>query len=269
MRENNSNFFNMKKEISKYAKRVAIEAGELLKKKFGKVKRIDFKGEINIVTEADCISQEFIKKLIKEKYPEHSIISEEDLEIKSSAPFRWIIDPLDGTTNFTHGLPIFAISIAVEYEKEMFTGFVYNPITEELFWAERGKGAFLGKKRIKVSQTGSLNRSLLATGFPYDIREDSNNNLNHFSKFALKAQAIRRLGSAALDLCFVACGRFDGFWELKLFPWDVAAGILIVEEAGGKVTDFKGLPTDIYSKEIVASNGKIHNEMIEILNKKI
>lgn len=258
----------MKKEICEYAKKLALEAGEILKRKFGKVRRINFKGEINIVTEADCISQEYIKKSIKEKYPDHSILSEEDLEIKSSAPFRWIVDPLDGTTNFAHGLPIFAVSIAVEYEGEIFTGVVYNPISKELFWAERGEGAFLGKRRIKVSETNSLSKALLATGFPYDIREDSNNNLNHFSNFALKAQAIRRLGAAALDLCYVACGRFDGFWELKLFPWDVAAGILIVEEAGGKITDFKGFPTDIYSKEIVASNGKIHNEMIKVLNEK-
>lgn len=258
----------MKKEICEYAKKLALEAGEILKRKFGKVRRIDFKGEINIVTEADCISQEYIKKSIKEKYPDHSILSEEDLEIKSSAPFRWIVDPLDGTTNFAHGLPIFAVSIAVEYEGEIFTGVVYNPISKELFWAERGEGAFLGKRRIKVSETNSLSKALLATGFPYDIREDSNNNLNHFSNFALRAQAIRRLGAAALDLCYVACGRFDGFWELKLFPWDVAAGILIVEEAGGKITDFKGFPTDIYSKEIVASNGKIHNEMIKVLNEK-
>lgn len=258
----------MKKEICEYAKKLALEAGEILKRKFGKVRRINFKGEINIVTEADCISQEYIKKSIKEKYPDHSILSEEDLEIKSSAPFRWIVDPLDGTTNFAHGLPIFAVSIAVEYEEEIFTGVVYNPISKELFWAERGEGAFLGKRRIKVSETNSLSKALLATGFPYDIREDSNNNLNHFSNFALRAQAIRRLGAAALDLCYVACGRFDGFWELKLFPWDVAAGILIVEEAGGKITDFKGFPTDIYSKEIVASNGKIHNEMIKVLNEK-
>lgn len=258
----------MKKEICDYAKRLAIEAGELLKKKFGKVRSINFKGDINIVTEADCISQEFIRKSIKEKYPDHGILSEEDLEIKPRAPFRWIVDPLDGTTNFAHGLPIFAVSIAVEYENEIITGVVYNPVSKELFWAERGGGAFLGKKRIKVSETDSLSRSLLATGFPYDIREDPNNNLDHFSKFALKAQAIRRLGSAALDLCFVACGRFDGFWELKLFPWDVAAGILIVEEAGGKLSDFKGFPTDIYSREIVASNGKIHEEMIKVLNEK-
>ncbi len=259
----------MKEEISEYAKIIAFEAGELLKRKFGKIKRINFKGEINIVTEADCISQEFIKRKINEKFPDHSILSEEDLEIKSNAPIRWIVDPLDGTTNFAHGLPIFAVSIAVEFEGEIFTGVVYNPISKEIFWALKGNGAFLGKRKIKVSETDSLSRALLATGFPYDIREDSNNNLDHFSKFALKAQAIRRLGSAALDLCFVACGRFDGFWELKLFPWDVSAGILIVEEAGGKITDFKGFPTDIYSKEIVASNGKIHEEMIRVLNEKL
>lgn len=264
----NSSFFSMKKEICENTKKIAIGAGELLRKKFGKIKKIDFKGEINIVTEADCISQEYIKKSIREKYSEHNILSEEDLEIKSSNPFRWIIDPLDGTTNFAHGLPIFAVSIAVEYKGEIFAGVVYNPISKELFWAEKGEGAFLGKKRIKVSETNILSKALLATGFPYDIREDANNNLDHFSKFALRAQAIRRLGAAALDLCYVACGRFDGFWELKLFPWDVAAGILIVEEAGGKVTDFKGLPTNIYSREIVASNGKIHDEMIEVLNKK-
>jgi myo-inositol-1(or 4)-monophosphatase len=258
----------MREEIIEYAKKIVVEAGGILNNKFGKVKKIDFKGEINIVTEADCISQDFIKKSIKEKFPDHSILSEEDLEIHSSSPYRWIVDPLDGTTNFAHGLPIFAVSIALEFDGEIFAGVVYNPVLKELFWAEKGRGAYLGRKKIKVSETESLSRALLATGFPYDIREDPNNNLNHFSKFALKAQAIRRLGSAALDLCYVACGRFDGFWELKLFPWDVSAGILIVEEAGGKITDFKGFPTDIYSKEIVASNGKIHDEMIEVLNEK-
>lgn len=265
---NSLSYFNMKKEICEYAKRLAIEAGEILKKKFGKIKRIDFKGEINIVTEADYISQEFIKRSIKKKFPDHNILSEEDIEIKSSSSFRWIVDPLDGTTNFTHGLPLFSVSIAVEHDGEIFTGVVYNPILKELFWAERGRGAFLGKKRIKVSETDSLNKSLLSTGFPYDIREDPNNNLDHFSRFALRAQAVRRLGSAALDLCYVACGRFDGFWELKLFPWDVSAGMLIVEEAGGRITNFKGLPTDIYSKEVVASNRRIHDEMIRVLNEK-
>lgn len=258
----------MEKEICEYAKGLAVEAGEILKMKFGKIKRIDFKGEINIVTEADYMSQEFIKKSIKGKFPEHSILSEEGVEIKSLSSFRWIVDPLDGTTNFAHGLPLFSVSIAVEHEGEIFTGVIYNPILKELFWAERGKGAFLGKKRIRASKTDSLSKSLLSTGFPYDIREDPNNNLDHFSRFTLRAQAVRRLGSASIDLCYVACGRFDGFWELKLFPWDVAAGILMVEEAGGKITNFKGFSTDIYSKEIVASNGIIHDEMIKVLNEK-
>ncbi|MGQ9618787.1 MAG: inositol monophosphatase family protein, partial [Candidatus Aminicenantia bacterium] len=260
---NSSNFSKLREEIIENAKRIALDAGKILKKRFGKSNRITFKGDINLVTEADFLSQDFIKKSIRDLYPHHSILSEEGLEIKSNSPFRWVIDPLDGTTNFAHGLPIFSISIAVEYEGKIFAGVVYNPFLNELFWAEIENGAFLGKRRIRVSRTKALNRSLLATGFPYDIREDSNNNLDNFSKFALRAQAIRRMGSAAIDLCYVACGRFDGFWELKLFPWDVAAGILIVEEAGGEVSDFKGKSIDLYSKEIVASNGLIHDEMIE------
>ncbi len=256
----------MREEIVENAKRIAWEAGRILRERFGKCNKIDFKGDINLVTDTDRISQEFIRKEIKKIYPDHSLLSEEDLEIRTQSPFRWIIDPLDGTTNFSHGLPVFAVSIAVEFEGEIFGGVVYNPVMDELFWGEKGKGAYLFQERIRVSETESLSKSLLATGFPYDIREDSNNNLNYFSRFAIRAQAIRRMGAASIDLCYVACGRFDGFWELKLFPWDVAAGTLIVEEAGGKITDFKGLPTNIYSKEIVASNRKIHDEMIEVLN---
>ncbi len=256
----------MREGIVENAKRIAWEAGRILKERFGKYNRIDFKGDINLVTDTDRISQEFIREEIKKIYPDHSLLSEEGLEIRTQSPFRWIIDPLDGTTNFAHGLPVFAVSIAVEFEGEIFGGVVYNPVMDELFWSEKGKGAYLWQERIRVSETESLSKSLLATGFPYDIREDSNNNLNYFSRFAIRAQAIRRMGAASIDLCYVACGRFDGFWELKLFPWDVAAGTLIVEEAGGKITDFKGLPTNIYSKEIVASNRKIHEEMIEVLN---
>ncbi|MEW6457339.1 MAG: inositol monophosphatase family protein [Acidobacteriota bacterium] len=247
-----------------FGKRIAKEAGLILKERFGKVEDVDYKGAVNLVTEADFVSQDFTKKEINRNFPEHGILSEENLEENSSSNFRWIIDPLDGTTNYAHNFPIFSVSIALEENKEIVLGVVYNPILDELFWAEKGKGAYLNGSRIKVSSVSSLSESLLATGFPYDIRESDENNLNYFSKFALRAQAIRRCGSAALDMCYVGCGRFDGYWEIKLSPWDVAAGILIVKEADGMVSDFNGSEIDMYSKEVLASNGKIHSQMIQI-----
>ncbi len=252
----------------KTAIEAALESGKILRKFASKTKSVRYKGTINLVTEADKLSQEKIIRILKKGFPEYSILSEEDLYLKSNSPIKWIIDPLDGTTNFAHNLPIYSISIALEVDGKIEMGVVYNPNLEEIFQAVRGRGAFLNDKPIRVSKTKTLNKSLLATGFPYDIRESRNNNLNHFKNFAVRAQAIRRGGSAALDLCYLACGRFDGFWELKLAPWDTAAGYLIVEEAGGKVTDFRGRRFDIYKKEIVATNRHIHNEMLRVLSLK-
>jgi myo-inositol-1(or 4)-monophosphatase len=176
-----------------------------------------------------------------------------------------VIDPLDGTTNFAHGYPVYSISIGVEYEGRGLLGVVYDPTRDELFSAESGRGAFLNGTPISVSRTEQLDQALLVTGFAYDIRDTLNNNLDHFGRFALRAQGLRRTGSAALDLCYVAAGRFDGFWEVKLNPWDMAAGVVILREAGGTVTDFRGAPHSIYQPELVASNGRIHDAMLAVL----
>jgi myo-inositol-1(or 4)-monophosphatase len=258
---------NMKKanNFKKIAIKSALKGGEILHKYQGKVKKIGYKGVINLVTEADHLSEDAIIKIIRKNFPEHNILTEESKGYNKESDYKWIIDPLDGTTNYAHGFPVYCVSIALEIEGEIILGVVYNPVLEELFVAEKNKGAFLNGKRIYVSKTKELSRSLLATGFPYDIRESKINNLDHFTNFALRAQAIRRAGSAALDLCYLAKGIFDGFWELKLSPWDTAAGILMVKEAGGKVTDFRGENFSIYQKNILATNGKIHNQMIRVL----
>ena len=236
-------------------------------KYLGKIKSIDYKGEINLVTEADRQSEEVILSIIKDNYPDHHILAEETGESGNSSPFKWIIDPLDGTTNYAHGYPCFCVSLAIEYEKEVIYGAVYDPVKDELFTAEKGKGAFLNGKEIKTSSTKQLDQSLLCTGFPYDVRDDMDSNMINFRTFLMKAQAVRRDGSAALDLCQTAAGRFDGFWEQKLFPWDVAAGGLLVTEAGGKLSNFKGENFSIYDNEIVASKGIIHDQMVEALSR--
>ncbi len=245
--------------------KAATEAGHLLKEKLGNVESIEFKDSINLVTEMDRRSEDLIISLISGEFPDHQIVSEEGGGQISSSPFKWIVDPLDGTTNYTHGFPCYAVSIALERDGEVVLGVVYNPNLEELFVAERGGGAFRNGKRIRVSEIGELGRSLLATGFPYDVWEGRGDNLEHFANFLVQAQAIRRPGSAAIDLCYVACGIFDGFWELKLHPWDVAAGGLITMEASGTVTDFRGNSFNPYSREIVASNGLIHPIILKTL----
>jgi myo-inositol-1(or 4)-monophosphatase len=246
----------------------ATKAGTLLRDNLKKEKKIEFKGDVDLVTELDRASEGLIIDILKGGFPESGILTEEREEIHADSGYRWIVDPLDGTTNYAHAYPIFCVSIALEVRDEIMLGVVYDPNLNELFIAEKGKGATLNGDKIVVSQTSDLSRSLLATGFPYDIRTSSDNNLDFFASFALKAQAIRRGGSAALDLCYVACGRFDGFWELKLKPWDVAAGGLIVQEAGGYLTGFTGTPYSIYSKETLATNGFLHEVMIDVLKNK-
>ncbi len=252
-------------KILSIAKIAATQAGNYLKENFSTKPKVEFKGEIDLVTERDRKSQEIIQKIISKNFPEHSILGEEDLKLIKKTPLLWIVDPLDGTTNYSHSLPVFCVSIAFMVEEDTRVGVIYNPMLDELFWAVKGKGAFLNGKRIKVSDEIDLRRSLLATGFPYDIRRSRNNNIDYFNKFILKAQAVRRCGSAALDLAYLSAGRYDGFWEIKLFPWDTAAGVLMVEEAGGKVTDFSGKPFKITKKECLATNGKIHSQMLEVL----
>jgi len=233
---------------------------------FTKKFRVDYKGEVNLVTEADRRAEAVIVSTLHRHFPDHQVLAEESGEgTRRASPYKWIIDPLDGTTNFAHTFPMFCISIALETRGVVVLGVVYDPLREEIFLAEKGRGATLNGRPIRVSQTEKLNGSLLVTGFAYDVREDLKNNLDHFGNFSLRAQGVRRTGSAALDLCYVACGRLDGFWEMKLAPWDTAAGFLIATEAGATVTDFKGQPYTIYLKEIVASNGRIHREMVEVL----
>ena len=229
--------------------------------------RVEFKGEINLVTEVDRACEARILEIIRERFPDHDILTEESPQALRGSPYRWIVDPLDGTTNYAHGYPIFATSIALQHKGELVVGVVYDPTRQELFTALKGGGAWLNGERIRVSETKELRLGLLATGFPYDLKEDPINNLDHFQNMMMHAQAVRRDGSAALNLCYVAAGRFDGFWELKLWPWDVAAGCLIVQEAGGTVTDFEGRTVDIYGLEIVASNGLIHRQMVDVLKK--
>ena len=242
----------------------ARRAGTMLRQNINEANRVYFKGEVNLVTDCDNLAQKIIFEHLNGLFPEHDFLAEEGLSREKGSPFLWIIDPLDGTTNFAHNFPIFSVSIGLKFENEVRVGVVYDPMREEMFSAVKGEGAFLNGKKIKVSSTAELNRSLLATGFPYDIRE-SRDNIDHFIDFIVTAQAVRRCGSAALDLCYVACGRFDGFWEKKLNPWDVAAGGLMVREAGGLTSDFRGTVMLATVGDVVASNSLIHRQMLDIL----
>jgi myo-inositol-1(or 4)-monophosphatase len=248
-----------------FAIRVARDAGRLLRDRVGTRIDIGHKGAINIVTDVDLASERLIRDAIATHYPRHQVLAEEGGLAENSSEYRWVVDPLDGTTNFAHGYPVFCVSIALEYQRETLLGVVYDPMRDELFTAERGGGAALNNRPIRVSGVGDLIESLLSTGFPYDIKTSTLTNLDHWANFAMNAQALRRDGAAALDLCYVACGRFDGFWELNLSPWDTAAGALIVTEAGGRVTDFAGNKFSNYEKQVLASNGLIHDRMIEVL----
>lgn len=260
-------------------RQTALEAvkagGHVLRNFFSKDFRIESKGEGNLVTEADWAAEAVIVETIRARFPDHRFLAEEGGDhSKAGSPepadsiYKWVIDPLDGTTNFAHAYPMFCVSIALEARGEIVLGVVYDPLREETFLAEAGRGATMNQRPIGVSKTEKLNDSLLVTGFAYGVREDVENNLDHFANFCLRVQGMRRSGTAALDLCYVAIGRLEGFWELELSPWDTAAGILIIREAGGRVTDFSGRPFSIYRREILASNGKIHEEMIEVLRLK-
>ena len=250
-------------------KRVAIQAarkaGIVLKHRLGRKRTVGYKGAVNLVTEMDILSEKIIVGEIQKRFPDHAVLAEEGAPVEKASRFRWIIDPLDGTTNYAHGFPIFSVSIALAKDEEVILGVVYDPTRDELFTAEKRKGARLNGRKIQVSSESNLSRSLLATGFPYDLRESKINNFDHFHNFAIRAQAVRRAGSAALDLCYVAAGRFDGFWEMKLAPWDIAAGSLMVAEAGGRVTNFLGKPLALSEKHLLASNGKIHLAMLRIV----
>jgi myo-inositol-1(or 4)-monophosphatase len=252
-------------ELLAFAADVARGAGEILRRSYGRRQTIHFKGEINLVTDVDRESEAYILGRIRDAYPDHGILSEESPERMSPSPFRWIVDPLDGTTNYAHGYPCFCVSVAVERDGELLAGAVYDPLLDELFTATPGSGAFRNGERIAVSRTAELRKCLLATGFAYDVKTSTDNNFDFFRAFVFAGQAIRRDGSAALDLCYLACGRFDGFWELKLKPWDTAAGLLILQEAGGMASRLDGSAYDIHQPDLLASNGRIHVRMIEVL----
>jgi myo-inositol-1(or 4)-monophosphatase len=248
------------------ARQAALEAGRMLRSAMDGRREISYKGVVDLVTNFDRQAQDLIFGRLAAAFPGHGFLAEEGLSRGEKEEFRWVFDPLDGTTNFAHRFPVFTVSIALEHEGRLILGVVYDPTREEMFQAVEGEGAELNGRKIGVSAVDDLNRSLLATGFPYDLRESAVNNIAHFNNFLLRAQAVRRCGSAAMDLCYVACGRFDGFWELKLKPWDHAAGALVVREAGGCVSDFQGGEFDISSPESLASNGLIHQAMIGVLN---
>ena len=238
------------------------EAAEFILRNVNDFGAKKFKGRVDIVTETDLGAEGIILSKIRENFPNHSIITEEADNKETASDYRWIIDPLDGTTNFVHSFPFVCVSIGLEYQGEVVLGIVYNPFLKEYFFAEKGHGAFLNDQPICVSKNEKLKDSLLATGFPYELSDHFERNMQLFSKIYRQTQGIRRAGSAAMDLCYVACGRFDGFWEFDLNPWDVAAGSLIVSEAGGKLSGFSGNQLDIYSDEIMATNGLIHAELL-------
>ncbi len=226
---------------------------------------VEYKGAIDLVTAFDRGSQEIICKIINEQFPDHSILGEEDLDINRNKEQLWLIDPIDGTTNFAHALPMFCVSIAFFEAGLPHTGVVYLPVLDEIFYAVRGGGAFLNKCPIHVSQEQELDHSLLASGFPYNRRDNIDKYIAPFKQFKMKARGVRRMGSAAIDLVYTASGRYDGYWEYNLHPWDTAAGCLILQEAGGTITDFKGNPFNPFMKECLASNGHIHATMLEII----
>ncbi|MBD3402202.1 inositol monophosphatase [candidate division GN15 bacterium] len=254
------------RELRAFCRELATGAGVILRKGFSKSKKVDYKGRIDPVTQFDHEAERFIVSRIEKTYPDHEVLAEEGSETGQRSPYRWIIDPLDGTVNFTHGFPVYCSSVAVEYDKRVVAGAVYDPERDELFSAGLGMGAHLNRHPIEVSGERKLERALLATGFAYDIGTSSRNNLGLFARMAKKAQGVRRPGSAAIDLCWLAAGRIDGFWELKLKPWDTAAATLIITEAGGKVSRLDGGRYSIYHKELLASNGKLHRAMSEVLS---
>jgi len=254
-------------EYLNFAIELARAAGDVLGHYMSRDKRVESKGFANLVTAADKDSEALIIRRIRERYPNHAILAEESGASGSpnSAEGKWIIDPLDGTTNFAHQYPFFCVSIAFEREGRIQCGAVYDPWRDEMFSSSHGFGAFLNGQRIGVSEVETLASSLIMTGFPYGFRDKIKTVVSQFEGFLLQSQAVRRGGSAALDLCYTALGRVDGFWELDLHPWDTAAGAVILEEAGGRVTDFSGHPFSIYGHEILASNGRIHDEMLQVL----
>ena len=252
-----------------FAIQTARDAGRILAERLGRNLQVRHKGDIDLVTEADLAAEKLIVERIRSHHPRHAILAEEAGEVQAvgdqRAEWKWIVDPLDGTTNYAHGYPCFCVSIALEHEGRTVLGVIYDPMRDETFAAERGAGATLNNRPIRVSEVDDLNRALLCTGFPHDVRSRADF-VRHFSNFIMRSQSVRRDGSAALDLAYVACGRFDGFYEDGLRPWDVAAGVLLIEESGGRVSRYDGSPFDTYRPPLAASNGLVHDAMLAVLN---
>jgi myo-inositol-1(or 4)-monophosphatase len=242
---------------------IAREAGALLARFFERRVAVEYKGEFDVVTEADRSSERLIVERLQTRFPSHSVVAEEGGGQDRRSEFVWYVDPLDGTTNFAHSFPMFAVTLALEHAGEVVAGVVYDPLRDEFFSAEKGGGAYLNHRRIQVSRVSRLGESLLATGFP-SYRRHADVNVYFYHQTAMLAHGVRRAGSAALDLCYVACGRLDGFWEFRLKPWDIAAGLLLVSEAGGCYSDMHGQPHSLAGAETAASNGLIHREMLDL-----
>ena len=254
MGRNNQDFLTPMQDLAR-------EAGALLMSFFGKVS-IEYKGDVDLVTQADRAAEKMIVERIRKQWPEHDLIGEEGSRRETGSDFRWYIDPLDGTTNFAHGFPVFCVSLALEYKGERVAGVVFDPTRNEMFAAGKGSGAQLNGRPAHVSATPRLKESLVATGFPSHKRH-KNPNINFYHQITLRSHGVRRAGSAALDLCYLSCGRLDAYWEFNLNPWDTAAGVLLVEEAGGKVTNFSGGPFNIDSREVLGSNTLLHGELLQ------
>ncbi len=253
------------RDLVRFAQILAKGAGKILRQGFNRRLRIDYKGRINPVTEYDLKSERYIVSQISTRFPDHDILAEEGSDAEKQSLFRWVIDPLDGTVNYAHGFPVYCISIALECDGHIVAGVVYDPERDELFSAATGMGARLNEQRIRVSDQKVLQQALLATGFAYNIGTAKRTNLGLFARMAKKAQGVRRAGSAAIDLSWLACGRLDGFWEFYLHPWDTAAAKLIVEEAGGAVSRISGKSYSIFAPDILATNGHLHETMMSAL----
>ena len=256
-------------EYLDFAIELAREAGDVLKHYMEREKHVELKGRANLVTIADKESEALIIRRILERYPAHAVLAEESgtSGAGEAQSGRWIIDPLDGTTNFAHQYPFFCVSVGFEQAGKILCGAVYDPCRDEMFSAARGEGSFMNGQPLHVSDMNKLGSSLILTGFPYGVRQKMKAAMGQFEAFLFESQAVRRGGSAALDLCYIAVGRCDGFWEMDLHPWDTAAGVVILEEAGGRVSDFAGNAFSIYGKQIVASNGRIQEEMVDVLRR--
>ena len=257
-------------ELLEFTKTTAKGAGAILMQHFGMISTVKRKStHIDLVTIADTESESFILNQVNAAYPLHHIIAEESAIVENNSDYRWVIDPLDGTTNFIHNLPIFAVSIGLQYKDETIVAVVYNPAADKCFWAEKNGKAYLNGNPIHTTSTNALSDSLLVTGFPYSHDERWEKGFDLFKLIYGKTQGVRRLGAAALDFCFVAMGRFDGFWEFGLQPWDVCAGALILEETGGKVSDWDDSPMPFSGNRVLATNGHIHDEMMTTLSENV